>query len=103
MAESFRPSQELNRAYGYLWWLNGGASYVLPGRGQGGEGPFIPAAPPDLVAALGAGDKKIYVVPSLNLVVARHGGPAGIGRAEAASAFDNRWWERLAGAISDER
>ena len=26
-----RPSQTLNPAYGYLWWLNGSSTYQLPG------------------------------------------------------------------------
>jgi len=37
------------------------------------KGPLIPTAPPDLVAALGAVDRKLYVVPSLGLVVTRLG------------------------------
>jgi CubicO group peptidase (beta-lactamase class C family) len=87
-------SQDLNQSYGYLWWLNGKKSYVLPGRGRSGSGPMIPSAPPDVVAALGAGDKKIYVCPSLDLVVTRHGAPAGM-QAEALSTFDSEIWTRL--------
>ena len=50
--------------YGYLWWLLG--------KGRLGRR----GAPADLVAALGAQDQKIYVVPSTGLVLARQGGPA---------------------------
>lgn len=88
-----------NQAYGYLWWLNGGASYRIPGpyllptlRGM-----LIPSAPRDLVAALGKGDKKIYVIPSLDLVVVRHGEEADTagGNPMAVSSFDEQWWQRL--------
>ncbi len=88
-----------NAAYGYLWWLNGASSYRIPGpytlptlRGM-----LIPSAPRDLVAALGKGDKKIYVIPSLDLVVIRHGeeaDPNG-GNPMALSSFDEQWWQRL--------
>jgi CubicO group peptidase (beta-lactamase class C family) len=76
-AEATRPSQDLNRAYGYLWWLNGQPSYMLPAlRPTVLQGQLWPECPPDMFAALGALDKKIYVVPSLDLVVVRHGGAA---------------------------
>jgi hypothetical protein len=46
--------------------------------------------PPDAVAALGAQDKKVHIVPSLDLVVTRHGGAAADGAAQAFSSFDNK-------------
>lgn len=63
-------SQRLNEDYGYLWWLNSSAN---PGR----EGRRIAAAPADLVAAQGAGDCLLYVLPSRQLVIARVGQSAG--------------------------
>lgn len=76
-AEATKPSQDLNRAYGYLWWLNGQTTYMLPAlRPAVLQGQLWPECPPDMFAALGAADKKIYIVPSLDLVVARHGGAA---------------------------
>lgn len=61
------------------------------------HGAAIPAAPADLVSALGKGDKKIYVVPSLELVVVRHGeeADASAGNPLAVSAFDEQWWRKL--------
>jgi len=96
-------SQPLNLSYGYLWWLNGKSSFMLPSGDDGATSPvynrtFIPAAPPDLIAALGRGDKKIYVVPSKDLVIIRHGPETGTFVA-ALSSFDNQLWERLAAAI----
>jgi CubicO group peptidase (beta-lactamase class C family) len=99
LSDMLGSSQELNPAYGYLWWLNGKDRFVLPGlASRTGDGSFIPAAPADMVCALGAGDKKIYVVPSLNLVVTRHGEAAGMDRAEAVSSFDNQLWQKLMAA-----
>ena len=49
-----------NPAYGRLWWLNGSA-YTLRPAGIRTETALIPAAPAELVAALGAQDRKIYI------------------------------------------
>ncbi|MBI4902153.1 MAG: serine hydrolase [Acidobacteria bacterium] len=82
--EMLRPSQQLNPAYGYLWWLNG--QHVLRANGQK-AGTRIPAAPKDLVAALGARHRKVYVVPSLELVVTKTG--------PDEAEFDNGFWTEL--------
>ncbi len=101
--ESTRPSQKLNEAYGYLWWLNGGPSFKLP-NGRAVEGMMWPDCPPDAIGALGAQDKKIYVVPSLDLVVARHGGAAGVARTPGEegggrTSFDNELLGRICRAV----
>lgn len=69
-------SQELNLAYGYLWWLNGKDSYRVPGSEDSFKGKVIPNAPDDLIAGLGANDQKLYVVPSMGLVIVRMGDAA---------------------------
>lgn len=88
------PSQPLNRSYGYLWWLNGQPSYRLPGLQANLPGPLTPSAPADMIAALGKNDQKIYVVPSLGLVVVRQGASAGAPRL-ALSSFDTELWTRI--------
>ncbi|MBY0490545.1 MAG: beta-lactamase family protein [Gemmatimonadaceae bacterium] len=99
----WRPGPTDNVSYGMLWWLNGGSSYRLPGPYllPTYAGMLIPSAPRDLVAALGKGDKKIYVVPSLELVVVRHGAEADVsgGNPLASSAFDEQLWQRLKVAL----
>jgi hypothetical protein len=47
-----------------------------------------------MIAALGKNDQKIYVVPSLGLVVVRQGNSAGP-RTQAVSSFDNELWTRI--------
>jgi len=101
--ESTSPSQKLNQAYGYLWWLNGKPSFRLP-DGRAAQGMLWPDCPPDAFGALGAQDKKIYVVPSLDLVVARHGGPAGVelrpgDEPGGRSSFDNELLGRICRAV----
>lgn len=87
-------SQNLNLAYGYLWWLNGKASLMSPGFQFVFPGTLMSNAPSDMYCALGKNDQKIYVVPSKNMVVVRQGNTAG-GFNLAASAFDNVLWDYI--------
>jgi len=102
--EASSTSQKLNESYGYLWWLNGRASYKLPAGGAVQPGMMWPDCPSDSFGALGAQDKKIYIVPSLDLVVSRHGGAAGVARGPGAegggrSSFDNELLGRICRAV----
>ncbi|HEX3699886.1 MAG TPA: serine hydrolase [Phenylobacterium sp.] len=81
-----------NPAYGRLWWLNGSSFAIMP-LARRVDHALIPAAPSDLVAALGALDRKLYVVPSRRLVVVR------MGQATPDKAFDQQLWLRLMKAI----
>jgi CubicO group peptidase (beta-lactamase class C family) len=82
-----------NPAYGRLWWLNGGAFTVRPPQ-EHVPGQLIPAAPADLVAALGFLDRKLHVVPSLKLIVVR------MGAAAPDKDFDQQLWLRLKPAMA---
>lgn len=87
-------SQNFNLSYGYLWWLNGKASYMLPQTQFVFNGNLVPTAPADLYAALGKNDQKVYVVPSQKLVVIRMGESAGNVQL-ALSSFDTELWGKL--------
>lgn len=87
-------SQNYNLSYGYLWWLNGKASCMLPQSQMVFPTSLVPDAPPDMFMALGKDDKKIFIVPSLDVVVVRLGDDAG-GSAAGPSSFDNALWSRL--------
>lgn len=67
------PSQELNESYGYLWWLNGKDSYMVPGIQSSFPGSFIPNGPSDMVCGMGRDGQYVCVVPSQNLVLLRMG------------------------------
>lgn len=92
--EATNTSQNINRAYGYLWWLNGKSSYHLPNSQLEFDGKLIPNAPNDLFAALGKNDQKIYIVPSKKLVIIRMGNAADTDNF-ALSHFDNELWGKI--------
>jgi CubicO group peptidase (beta-lactamase class C family) len=91
---SVNTSQPMNKSYGYLWWLNGKAEYMLPQIRLVYPGGIVDSAPNDMYAALGKNDQKIYVVPSQNMVIIRMGETSGI-PLYALSNFDNELWNRL--------
>jgi CubicO group peptidase (beta-lactamase class C family) len=91
-------SQTYNLSYGYLTWLNGKASEMLPGYQTVVAGDVIPNGPNDMYMALGKNDQKVYVIPSQNLVVIRMGNSAG-GVSLAVSDFDNTLWGKLKAII----
>lgn len=104
ISESFlndatNTSQNINQAYGYLWWLNGKSSFHLPQSQLEFPGELIPNAPSDMFAALGKNDQKIYVVPSKKLVVIRMGDAAD-GENFALSNFDNDLWAKINALIN---
>jgi len=96
--EQVNPSQELNHSYGFLTWLNGKDSYMLPTLQNVFSGPMVPNAPSDMFSALGKNDQKIYVVPSQKLVVIRMGEAAGNVQL-AQSSFDNELWGKIKALI----
>jgi len=96
---SVNTSQNINDAFGYLWWLNGKVSYHLPQSQVKFQGKLIPNAPDDMYAALGKNDQKIYVVPSKKLVIVRMGEVAD-GTNFALSTFDNDLWSKINSIIN---
>jgi len=71
--DMINTSQNLNKSYGYLWWLNGKESYMLPGFTKVFNGILMPDAPDDLYAALGKNGQILNVVPSKGLIMVRMG------------------------------
>jgi len=93
--QATNTSQDINLAYGYLWWLNGKSSFHLPTTQVEFTGELIPNAPADMFAGLGKNDQKVYVVPSKNLVVIRMGEVANVDNPFGLSGFDNELWQKI--------
>lgn len=94
--ESTNTSQNINPSYGYLWWLNGKASAMIPGGQAVYPGTLVPNAPADMFAAMGASDQRVYVVPGKNMVVVRMGDASDPANPSfAVSGFDNLLWEKI--------
>ncbi|XZF13749.1 serine hydrolase [Chitinophagaceae bacterium MMS25-I14] len=86
-------SQTLNKSYGYLWWLNGKASFMAPQTQHIFLGPLNPSAPSDMIAALGKNGQMINIVPSQQLVYIRMGDAPGVG--EVPIYFNDTIWQKL--------
>lgn len=87
-------SQQLNKSYGYLWWLNGKDSFMIPVLRNVFNGSMMPDGPADMYVALGKNDQKIYVVPGESMVVVRMGDSARESAA-AITVFDNELWQKI--------
>ena len=92
-------SQELNPSYGYLWWLNGKGSIVLPGLPYCFNLSLAKDAPADLFAAMGKNGQFIDVVPSQNLVVVRMGEAPDDSLVPAI--FHNDMWKKIGLLINE--
>jgi CubicO group peptidase (beta-lactamase class C family) len=98
--ESISTSQNINPSYGYLWWLNGKTSYMVPGGQTVYKSTLVPNAPSDMYAAMGAEDQRIYVIPSKNMVVVRMGEASDPANPSfALSGFDNDLWQKINAVI----
>ena len=95
LADSVKPSQKMNPAYGYLWWLNS-SSRPLASNGQRRSRNLVPSAPADLFAAQGALGRRLWVVRSLGIVAVRLGDDP---RASGRGDFDRLFWKALVEAI----
>jgi CubicO group peptidase (beta-lactamase class C family) len=90
---------DVNHGYGLLFWLNGGDSAVLPNvyGPDGVSGSLWKAAPPDMFGFVGMRNQRIFVVPSLDMVIVRLGDPG-----EYELDTRNSVWQSQAGVIDYE-
>lgn len=86
-------SQTLNKAYGYLWWLNGQENYMLPGFQLQIPGYISPNAPADVYAAIGKNGQLLSISPSENLIVVRMGNATE--DALVSTTLHDDIWERI--------
>ena len=85
------PSQSLNEAYGYLWWLGGQNSFMVPTVQVVFPGSPAPSAPSDMFAGLGKNGQMVSVSPSEGMVVVRMGNSNGGGLVSMDLA-EGIWW-----------
>jgi CubicO group peptidase (beta-lactamase class C family) len=71
--EMVNTSQMINESYGYLWWLNGKNSFMVPQSQIKFPGSLFKNAPSDMFSALGKNGQFINVVPSQKMVWIRMG------------------------------
>ena len=67
------PSQQLNRGYGYLWWLSGQEPTLDSVDFKPKPGGLHPFGPDDSYCAVGLGNQVIEVIPSHDMVMVRMG------------------------------
>jgi CubicO group peptidase (beta-lactamase class C family) len=99
--ESVSSSQTINPSYGYMWWLNGKTSFMVPGGQTVFPTTLVPNAPADMYAAMGAEDQRIYVIPSKNMVIVRMGNASDpLNPSFAVSGFDDALWQKINAVIN---
>lgn len=77
--QSVNTSQNINLSYGYLWWLNGKASFMVPTLQTVFPGNMLPVAPKDCYSAIGKNAQIASISPSKKIVWVRMGdAPGGI-------------------------
>lgn len=87
------PSQSLNESYGYLWWLNGQNTFMVPGLQFKFPGSYNPSAPDDMFAALGKNGQMLNIVPGQNLITVRMGNAPNAGFVPVV--FNDTIWQHL--------
>lgn len=87
-------SNPYNLSYGYLWWLNGKESFMLPYSRLVFPGMMFAQAPTDVIAALGKNGQIINISASRGLVFIRMGLPPSE-NGVITPLFSNEIWKRL--------
>lgn len=88
-------SQTINNSYGYLWWLNGKSSYMLPTSQIVFPGTLALDAPSDMFAGMGKNGQIVSISPSKGLVVVRMGNQPNSPLSEVPNIFCNQIWQKL--------
>ncbi|MCB0819239.1 MAG: serine hydrolase [Bacteroidetes bacterium] len=89
------PSQDLNKSYGYLWWLNGQESFMLPGLQTIFPGMLMPDSPADVYSAIGRDVQCVMISPSTGYVIVRMGeAPDGVSSL-VPTILPNMLWKKV--------
>jgi CubicO group peptidase (beta-lactamase class C family) len=71
--EMINTSQNLNKSYGYLFWLNGKESFMLPESQLVIPGSVSPNGPHDMYSGIGKNGQYVSIIPSEKMVMIRMG------------------------------
>lgn len=97
LSDMVNTSQDINKSYGYLWWLNGKSSYRLPGLQLNIPGKLTANAPDDMYSGLGKNGQFLNIVPSQNLIVIRMGNNPD--NSLVPAKYQDDIWEKLSAII----
>ena len=86
--DTFLKSQNMNEAYGYLWWLNNSKTHMTWEKNIS-SGNLFSKAPEETILALGAGGRVLAIVPSEEMVLVR------LGSFPNDPNFYNNLWEYI--------
>jgi CubicO group peptidase (beta-lactamase class C family) len=92
--EMVNTSQNLNKSYGYLWWLNGKPNYMLPTTQLIFPGSYAADAPTDMIAGLGRDGQIVSISQSSGLVFVRIG-EAPSSTSSVPTLFCNQIWQKI--------
>jgi CubicO group peptidase (beta-lactamase class C family) len=67
------PSQSINNSYGYLWWINGKASFMMPDSQVVFPGSPTPNGPSDMFSGMGKNGQYVSIIRSKGIVLIRMG------------------------------
>lgn len=95
ITQMLNTSQTFNDSYGYLWWLNGKPSYMLPGLQAVFAGSYARHAPSDMFAGLGKNGQILSVSPDNGLVIVRMGDQPNSPLSEVPTIFCDQIWQKL--------
>lgn len=93
--EMIDTSQNLNKSYGYLWWLNGKQNFMVPTSQLVFPGSYAPDAPADMIAGIGKNSQFVCVSPSNGLVMIRMGDPPASAESDVPFLFLNQIWQKI--------
>jgi CubicO group peptidase (beta-lactamase class C family) len=86
-------SQNLNNSYGYLWWLNGKSSFMVPTLQTVFPGSYAPHAPDDMFAGIGKNGQLVSISRSKGIVFIRMGNQSSGN--EVPFTLADHIWEKL--------
>jgi CubicO group peptidase (beta-lactamase class C family) len=71
--EMISSSQNINKSYGYLWWLNGKTSFMIPESQVVFPASITPNGPGDMFSGIGKNGQYVSIIPSKKIVMVRMG------------------------------